>query len=496
MTRPFQDLRGHVRWAIRCLGIALLLCACYLTLHSSPAFAAPPPGGLTTEWTTAESTNFRFHVQSADPTAADSMVTGYSPYLEVVLGELDLLFNAPDLTERIVVYAYTDPDAFDAAKIATGRKEIDGQRAIADPITRDISLFLPDLVNDSPREAENQLRHAVTHVMTSLLTGGKMPWGFDEGIAQYVERPVNEKLARTAGLMQTANTRREWISWFDMNRPDSGADAKLATAHSYAVVAFLIERYEIGALRQFMVELNTAPSWRDAMNIAYSRSPDDMEEQWRADLPRWTTGSWRENLVAAFDLQTARRLLEQANYASAKQALEPSQTLFRQLGAPDQLALVEDLIAQCDIGIQAESLMTQVEQALELHTYDRAANLLAQAKLLFAQLPAEQQPTELIAIYEQLANDGQAASGQVDRAIQLAHSWRDYPDARSAALNAGKTYAALGDEEGMARAQTVLDDLDKRQRRIVLVLGALAVLTLAWLALWLWARGPSELEWR
>ncbi len=29
----------------------------------------------------------------------------------------------------------------------------------------------------------------------------------------------------------------------------------------------------------------------------------------------------------------------------------------------------------------------------------------------------------------------------------------------------------------------------------VLMLGALAALTIAWLAVWLWARGPAELEW-
>jgi hypothetical protein len=48
----------------------------------------------------------------------------------------------------------------------------------------------------------------------------------------------------------------------------------------------------------------------------------------------------------------------------------------------------------------------------------------------------------------------------------------------------------------MTRADQELSRLDQRQRQIVLLLGALAVLTLAWLALWLWARGPSELDWR
>jgi hypothetical protein len=154
------------------------------------------------------------------------------------------------------------------------------------------------------------------------------------------------------------------------------------------------------------------------------------------------------------------------------------------------------MIEQCDVGIQAESLITQTQQALSLHTYDRAMNLLAQAKLQFAQLPESHQPTELIATYEQLATDGVVAGERLDTAIQLSHSWRDYPDARDAAVDAGTAYARLGDEAGVEKAKAVLDDLDKRQRRIVLMLAALAVVTLAWLALWLWSHGPTNLSWR
>jgi hypothetical protein len=41
----------------------------------------------------------------------------------------------------------------------------------------------------------------------------------------------------------------------------------------------------------------------------------------------------------------------------------------------------------------------------------------------------------------------------------------------------------------------VLDALDGRQRRLVLLFGGLAILSGAWLALWLWARGDTRLDW-
>jgi hypothetical protein len=83
----------------------------------------------------------------------------------------------------------------------------------------------------------------------------------------------------------------------------------------------------------------------------------------------------------------------------------------------------------------------------------------------------------------------------LSEAQRLGRQWGDYPEARENAVTAGTTYAALGDEEMTNRATGVLDDLDARQRRLVLMLGALGVITATWLLLWLWARGQSELDW-
>jgi hypothetical protein len=139
--------------------------------------------------------------------------------------------------------------------------------------------------------------------------------------------------------------------------------------------------------------------------------------------------------------------------------------------------------------------MTQTQEALERHTYDRAQTLVSQARSQYEQLPAEQRPGDLLKTYEGLARTGLQAASDLDEARRLSHRWADYPEARGAAVDAGTAFARLGDKEMTTRAQEVLQDLDARQRRLVLMLGALAALTIAWLALWLWARGPAELKW-
>jgi hypothetical protein len=332
--------------------------------------------------------------------------------------------------------------------------------------------------------------------VTNIASGGRIPWGFDEGIAQYVERPVIEKMARTASIVQSAYIRGELAPWFELYRTRSEIDLSLGAAQAYPVIAHLIDSSGLPKLRQLLAELAATDDFREAFRQAYSGDVDDFEARWKEKVPEWTSGAWRNNLVAAFDLEPAGRTLEQANFAAAKEQLTPSLQLFEQIGDQEQQAVVQAMIAQCDIGIQAESLMTQAQQALETFTYDRALNLITQARLQFEQLPEPLRPTELLTQYEQLANQGISAKSELDSAVRLSHSWRDYADARKSARNAGVAFAALGDEANVALAQAELDRLDQRQRRIVLLLIALAVLTLVWLGLWLWARGPSELNWR
>ncbi len=269
----------------------------------------------------------------------------------------------------------------------------------------------------------------------------------------------------------------------------------LVLAETYSITAFLINRYDIPALRSFLAELAIGSRWQDAARTVFATDATGLEEQWRAGLAPWTASGWRDNLMASFDLQPARDLLSQGQYVSAKAVLGPAQNLYRQLGDPDSLAEVQRLITQADTGIQAEALMAEVELALTSFDYPRAVNLLDQVETQYALLPADQIPTGTLATYREMATDGSTALGQLNSASKLANSWGRYPEARAAAQDAGNTFARLGDETRHAEAVAVVDRLDNRQRRLVVLLAGLGLVTLAWLFFWLRARGPSDVVW-
>jgi hypothetical protein len=454
-----------------------------------PPYLGPPAG-----FGVAETEHFRVFAQEGAAMDAGAFAIAYGPTAERAHAELGTLFPPP--AGKLDLYVYADDTAFAAATRQALRPDPRGREVVADPGVGDLALSLPRFAARSPREAENGLRHAVAQVLVRRLARGGMPRGFDAGIAAYVERPVGQELARIAALLQHANQRDALLSWSDLNRSQPPtADPDLVAAHAYGMVAFLVERYGLRKFGEFVAALAAEPDWRAALRAVYQRSPSELEAQWRENLPRWTAGEWRQNLVAAFDLEPAQALLAKAHYAAAKTELERSLRLYADLGDAGNQARVEDLIRQGDLGLQAEALMTQTQEALERHTYDRAQTLVEQARAQYAQLPPEQRPTALLDAYAELAGGGLQATTDLDEAQRLSHRWADYPEARAAAVDAGSAFARLGDEKMMRQAETVLADLDDRQRRLVLMLGALAALTIAWLVLWLWARGPSELEW-
>lgn len=456
---------------------------------AEPPFLGPPPG-----FAVAATDHFRLFVQEGGPLAADAVAVAWGPALETAYGELTSFLPPP--RGMIEVYLYKDDAAYTEAIADLRQPEpVPGPVAAAAP-RGDVAASLPALLARSPLEVEAALRHAVAHVVVRQASADRLPRGFDEGFAAYVERPAAAKLARSAALVQNARARDQLLSWSDLNRPQPPpADPALVAAHAYSVVAFLVERHGLKRFGELVVALDTEPDWRAALRTVYQRSPAELEAQWLENLPRWTAGGWRENAFAAFDLDPARDLLAQGRYAAAQRELEQSLRLFTDLGLTDRQAEAEPLLRQSETGLQAEALMEQIEQALGRHAYDRAATLLTQARAQYAMLPTDQRPQELIDRYGELAETGLAAVANLDLAGGLSGSWRDYPEARAAALSAGTGFARLGDQPMYDKTAAVLRDLDDRQLRLTLLLGTLAGLSAAWLALWLWARGRPDLDW-
>jgi hypothetical protein len=364
-----------------------------------------------------------------------------------------------------------------------------------DATSEQIAVNMPALLQESETAVDDTIRNSIAQYAIGQMTVGRIPVVLSSGLALYLQLPTTDYLARLAGLLDTANQNQSVNPWFDLFTLQSIPESELTLAQGYAICSFLIDRYDIPAVRAFLTALGSGANWDAAMDAAFGVDAAELERIWQAGLPAWTVNGWRDNLMASFDLQPARDLLSQGQYVSAKAVLGPAQNLYRQLDDTEQLAEVQLLIAQADTGIQAEALMTEIEAALRAFDYARASNLLDQAEIQFAFLPSEQVPTSVLETYRGLSERGTQALGQLETANRLADSWGRYPEAREAAQEAGSTFAQLGDEDRRAEAAAVLDQLDNRQRRLVVLLAGLGVLTLGWLMLWLRARGPSDVVW-
>ncbi len=488
-------------------GLSLILLALLLALNGILAPTAamqsapeslpmppPPPARPPQGFTSAQTEFARIHVEPGGALDAAAFARTWGLFIDEGLDQL-ATFLTP-LPDRIDIYVYVSDLSFATATASTPWPEPEARDVLANPGLGDVAIDLTAFDRLTQVEAEKALRHALSHVMAREASRGRVPRGVDEGLAAYFERPVPARLARHAALVQNARASGDLVSWSDLNRPQPpDVAAPLLTAHAYSMVAFLMDRHGPRVLGGFISQLAEEPDWRAVLRATYNRAPSELEAQWEESLPRWTTGGWRANLLAAFDLQSARDLLTRGHYATARRELEQSLRLFTDLDDEDGIAEVGALLRQTDTGLQAETFMTQAQGALEHHDYDRAQTLLDQAQAQYDRIPMVQQPAELIVAYGELAQSGVRAAEDLDLARQHSLRWADYPTARAAALAAGTGYARLGDDEGLRQTYEVLQALDERQRRLVLLFGGLAVLTGAWLALWLWARGRQTLDW-
>lgn len=435
-------------------------------------------------------------VQDGAGITAEDFAGAYGDKLTTALDELLLFLNVKTAAQPVEIDIYSDIDAYQNAVVASERIDLVGQIAIADPEHAVIALPIDSFSSLTPLDAENQLRHALSHVVAGWATDLQIPRGFDEGLAQYAERPNLPVQARLAALVQAASQNGKLSTWSNLNRATPMDDDDVERAQSYSMVAYLIQHQGLPDLWGFLDALKTADSWRDAMNTAFApTTSDQLERQWKEDLPAWAAGGWRWNLMTGFDLEPARAQLERGNFEGATSALEISEQLLRDVDDPERAAEVAELKDQARIGDLAETKMAEAQQALEQFVYDRAAAAVAQAEEQYAQLPPEVRPDELIATYKEMAAKGMAATNALEIAHIQSGNWSDYADTRAAALSAGEDFAALGDTEQRDDADRLIGAMDQEQLRIVLLLAALSVLTVGWLLLWLRTRGAQPMKW-
>jgi hypothetical protein len=434
--------------------IALALLIALLVAFLAPGEARAQAGG----WRERDTASFTIIYTPAEEREAER----YAGFTDAVYDEVSTAFSyrtPPPLTLRL----YPTGDDYYQANPAA--RSVPGIVAHADFRRRELVVIVERTRQQTDEEVRNNVRHELTHIVAADLSEGRLNTGFQEGIAQYLERPAPELESKIAALRLAADQGRllPWSAFDD--RDAIYAAPEVSYPQSLAVVAFLVDRDGFAKLREFLTVSARSSGYRSALERAYGASVTDLESEWLQWLPGYLSGGYTSSALDSYDLSYARGLLEQGNYpAAATELAQAIDWIARHADTqPAEVAAeAERLKAHAAEGMRATQLAEDARKSLEAGDYERARQLIGQARLSLVRIGDTRQGA-VLDIYQQRALRGIAASEQLVQASELARSLR-FPQARDMADLSAHEFAALGDQLRLANAVALRQSLDSRQR--------------------------------
>src|SRR5262249_4931080 len=330
----------------------------------------------------------------------------YAGFVDAIYDEVAAIFGHRTATP-VTLRLYPSVARYQEANpLARG---LSGVVAHADFRRHELVVVLPQTQTQTPEEVKNNVRHELTHLVAAELSDDRLNVGFQEGLAQYVERPAPE-LEERVKLLQRVFDQDRLLPWSDLdNRDTVYQNAEVSYPESLSIVAFLVERYSFAKIREFLTITARSSGYRSALERTYAATPDDLEQRWRAWLPSYMAGGYKRNALTAYDLTGAEALLRQGRYAEAKTELQTAIEWLRTTEQSDVLQQAEELLVRGEAGLHAEALASDARAALEGGDYDRAAGLVLEAQRAYADLRDTRQDAVLAAYAQRIELGRQAA---------------------------------------------------------------------------------------
>jgi hypothetical protein len=324
------------------------------------------------------------------------------------------------------------------------------------------------------------VRHELMHLALTELTADRLPIGFQEGLAQYAEKETSDR-RRLVQSLRDAEQRGRLLSWDELNdRERFLPRMNIAYPEALSMVAFLADRYGMGAFKRFLRELGREPqTYQQALETAYGRGVDALEAEWRQYLPSYYAERWDVNLLRTLDLADAKARFAAGEYAEARPLFEEARRLHAELQQPARAAEAETYLGRVAMALDAAELAERGRARLAERDYGEARSLLAAAGQRYAEA-GDRRWTPTLAEPLAQAERGAAARDQLAAAEALVAGWR-YPEGRSRSAEAAALYQAIGDGDGAQRALALRAEAEARQGRLALMLlggGSLALLGL------------------
>jgi hypothetical protein len=297
----------------------------------------------------------------------------------------------------------------------------------------------------------------------AALSNQNLTIGFQEGFAQYNEMSSSRGHDVATALQAAQDAGEPFLSLRDLNDTSLfRRNLDVAYPQSYAVMAFLADRFGIGPFAYFLKTLGYNIGFEDALYMAYSVPMEDLDRQWREYLPHFLKEGWQTNILQANDLSTGIALYDAGRFTEAREQLTRSERLYTDLGRETDAEQAGDYRERAERAERASQSASSARQMLEKHDYSAAEREAAQAEQDFSVLELEthRQRAETTS---QLARQGSEAVGLLEAVKDHRKAFK-FSEAQAEAQQAGETLAQLGDAPRVAEVNAILSDMWLWQR--------------------------------
>jgi hypothetical protein len=411
------------------------------------------------------------YVGADDDAAAQTELAWYASAVEQAYRDVQDVFaqalheTQTPLRSEIVVTLYATDAAYAEANPMAGRE--DGVLGHAQPSEGTIGIAASRLRDKTPGFRRDAIRHELTHVVLGDLSNQRLPIGFQEGIAQYLEHDVDQR-QRFAVAVRRGRDAGQLLHFADLNRQRAFlAAAGLAYPESYSVVVFLAQQYGFGNVVKLVTATREAQTLDEAMQQAFGKSMTALEAEWQAFLPGYLDPNgpgWSRNDLDLWTLDQPRALLAEGKYPEARDLFERAEALFASVGRADRQQQALDGRLRATSGVEAIDLTHGGMAALTASEYQTAADLLSQAAARWTTL-GDTRRAELTSVAAEQAQDGLVAVSQLDDARRQLEGWH-FQTADDLAFAAGQAFAELGDDARTEEARQVMRDAQQLRTQL------------------------------
>jgi hypothetical protein len=392
----------------------------------------------------------------------------YVAFVDRVYGDLATVFEV-ELRTPINLRLFPTEESYyeinPLAEYLTGviAHALNNQEEIAVAVPRTTALTEEELINN--------IRHEMTHLFAAFLSDGKLTAGFQEGIAQYLEKPT-DRASYEPALLRQAFEQNRLLTWAEMDEAQQVyGDPQVAYPQTLSIVSFLVDHYGFPTFVEFLQAAAQEPGYRSALESAYEKSADELEKEWLAYLPEYFDGRWQVNAIYAYDLSRVTELVNGGAYTDAELELQDIITLLETTNQVDTLNAAESLLARAHQGQTAGALADQARTGLQTGNYAAAIEKGNAAITAYVALGYRERIPE-IQVYVHRAEIGQEALNSLALGEQLLDSLRFF-EAETEIFEATMLLQSLNNQAAAQRGLELLNQSAQRQR--LLVYGVLAV---------------------